>query len=132
MSPYFRPLRRLRIYQAVGALLVVALIWLSLAPLGAAPDFPSSDKVGHVLAYFGLTLWFTQIIRRGKPLLLCGAALITLGITLEWAQGFTAYRYTEAADAVANTLGVALGALAGLSPLGNVLARLEHGRTPPL
>ena len=92
MSPYFRPLRRLRFYQAVGALLVVALIWLSLAPLGAAPDFPSSDKVGHVLAYFGLTLWFTQIIRRGKPLLLCGAALITLGIALEWAQGFTALK----------------------------------------
>lgn len=132
MSASFRQLRRLRLYQGMGGLLVLALIWVSLAPLATAPDFPSSDKFGHVLAYFVLTIWFAQIVRRPKPLVICAGLLVGLGVALEWAQGFTTYRYTEAADAVANALGVSLGVLAGFSPLGNVLARLERGPSQSL
>lgn len=129
MRQHFRPLKYLHWYQIVGGLLVAALVWISLVPLNAAPAFPSSDKVGHIVAYLLLTLWFVQIVPDGRSRLLCGGLLIGLGLLLEWAQGLTAYRYTEAADALANALGVGLGLAVGITPLGDVLEGLERGRS---
>ncbi len=53
------------------------------------------------------------------------AALITLGITLEFIQGWSGYRTFEIADMVANGIGAVLGLFLVHTPLGRSLLWLE-------
>ncbi|HRN60546.1 MAG TPA: VanZ family protein, partial [Chiayiivirga sp.] len=56
-------------------------------------------------------------------------ALVLLGIGLEYAQGaFTDYRTLDMRDALANTLGVIAGLGTQLTPLRDLLLRIDGGR----
>ena len=105
-----RALRRPRLWLAVWAFGWALCVALSLLP-PVAVDAPSgTDKLGHFIAYFVLSAWAVQIFRTGRAQALAAAALVALGIALEFAQaGFTADRFGEPADALADTLGVLLG-----------------------
>ncbi|MGQ0651964.1 MAG: VanZ family protein [Betaproteobacteria bacterium] len=92
---------------AGGWAILAGIVYLSLTPSPPSPDFESSDKLGHLLAYGVLMAWFALLYPARKPFL--AAAFIALGIALELAQGALGYRSLELADMVANSLGIALG-----------------------
>lgn len=88
----------------------VCLAWLMLAPLPADTPhpWPGIDKAEHLLAYAVLTLlWLARRpLRAGVAV-----AIVLYSLVLESAQGLTAYRAVEAADMLANALGVSLALL---------------------
>jgi len=112
------------IWLAAGWLLIIAIVYLSLATLTLPTDVPQSDKLGHLLAYGVLMAWWSQLYvidaRRWKLAL----AFIVLGGSMEIAQGFTPNRYPELLDLVANTTGVLLGWLAAPPRIPSLYARL--------
>lgn len=102
-------------------------IVLSLVPPPDLPGPAGSDKLGHFLAYFTLTTWAVWILRTRRAHLLAALALVGLGIVMEIAQAsLTTLRLGDVRDAVANTLGVAVGLSLTLTPLRFALERLEH------
>jgi len=120
-----RPLRYFTVWRALGWLLVVLVVYLSLTP--APPNIPvtGGDKLGHVLAYGMLMAWFAWLyadlgIRSGFAI-----GFVVLGVSLEFAQGLTEYRSFELGDMAADCVGVALGWIAAYPPVPNVLAWIE-------
>lgn len=80
-----------------------AIVWLSLTPSPPQVDVAHSDKMGHFFAYALLMFWFAQLYWRRAAY---AAGFIALGVGLEIAQGALGFRMYDAADMVANTLGV--------------------------
>ncbi len=111
MTPVF--LSR-RIHTAVGWLMVAATTALSLTPTASLPPVTGgiNDKLGHACLYATLMLWFALITRRPRWFALA-AAIVVFGAALEIAQGFVPTRTPSIVDAIANTCGVAAGALLG-------------------
>ena len=86
------------------------MVYLSLARL-QLPQVPSTigDKINHLLAYGVLMGWFGQLLTNWRHRMFCALALILLGISMEFLQGMTSYRFFEWQDALANSLGVVFG-----------------------
>lgn len=96
-------------YVALGWLLVVAIVWMSLTPAPPKLEFEAGDKAGHLLGYGVLMFWFAQLYA-ARPVRLAYATLFVLmGIVLEVIQGELGYRTYEVFDMFANTAGVLLG-----------------------
>ena len=96
-------------WLASAWMLVGTVVYLSLARLDVDIPEQGGDKFAHVLAYAALTYWFMQVYVRSASRLAIGAALVVLGVTLEFLQGYTGYRHFDYADMVANTIGVVVG-----------------------
>ena len=94
--------------MAAGWALVAAILYLSLTPKPPEMAFESSDKVGHFVAYGSLMFWFAFLYRRTPTRAAYAMAFIAMGIVIEFIQPFTG-RHFEAADMVADGLGVLLG-----------------------
>ncbi len=131
----YRPGRSLKpfahpwLWCGLWCLGIAALVVLSLMPGPPMPDFEDSDKVGHFLAYFLLTAGAVQLFARWSSLLGAGVGLVLLGIGMEYAQGaFTDYRVLDARDALANTIGVIAGLGTQLTPLRDLLLRMDRRR----
>jgi VanZ family protein len=94
----------------IGLVMVGAVFWVSLTPVPVQPvTFDYSDKLAHTAAY-GLLMWWFAVTATNKPaLFIYAAAIATMGISIEFLQEMTGYRYFESADMVANTLGVVAG-----------------------
>ncbi len=89
-------------------------------------DVPDGDKIGHFLAYGLLSAWASWLFASSRTRWLAASALVALGIVLELAQGaFTSDRMMDGYDALADTVGVLLGQLAGLGGAAGFLQRLE-------
>ncbi|HMB42473.1 MAG TPA: VanZ family protein [Luteimonas sp.] len=103
-------------------------IVLSLGPPPPIPsDVPDGDKIGHTLAYFVLSTWAVMIFRTRDAWLRCAAALMALGIAIEFAQGaLTTNRTADPYDALADALGILLGLGVALTPANNFLFKLER------
>ncbi|MCP5223365.1 MAG: VanZ family protein [Zoogloeaceae bacterium] len=91
---------------------LVAVLVLSLAPVPAGHMmFSWQDKLEHVLAFFALGV----LARLGWPgrtaMLVIG--LLAYGGLIEVAQSFTTYRMGDAADWLADALGIGLAMLFG-------------------
>lgn len=118
-------LRFVLLWQAVGWAMVALVIWLSLTPQPPRPPaLLSWDKADHLLAYAVLMFWYAQSFARHWrwPLFLC-----FLGFALEVLQGLSAVRTFDLYDMVANLLGVTLGSMLALTPLGRLLAVVDRG-----
>ena len=111
-------------WQTIAWLGVVAIIILTLMPKPpSVPGFLGWDKGQHVIAYACLMWWFRQAFaRRNRWVIL----LITLGVMLEFIQGWTDYRYFEYGDMVANILGVSCGVILATTRLGRTVAWLDR------
>lgn len=108
-----------------GLALCVALSLLPPIELDAPGN---SDKYGHLLAYFTMTVWAVQIFRRQPAHVLAAVGLFMLGAAIEWAQAnLTTTRHGDPADLLANTLGILLGMVTSVSGawLQNILVRLD-------
>ena len=119
------PLRLRRCWIAIGIGFVVLVVYLSLMPDPPDLGVPGSLKLGHVLAYGWLMLWFAQIYRRPRRRWWLAAAFCALGIVLEYLQGMTDYRGFEYSDMLINGAGVALGLMLAQTPLQNGLRTFE-------
>lgn len=123
----FRPLRGLYGYRAFGALMIVMVITLSLISVPQiGPSFDGADKWHHALAYCSLMFWHGLLVRAPRKLLVYALCFVALGLVMEFAQSFTRVRQMDAYDALANTIGVAVGFALARSKLGNLLVWLER------
>lgn len=118
-------LRFERLWVVLGIGFVLLVVYLSLTP--DLPDIgvPVNQKIGHVLAYGWLMMWFAQIYRAAGRRLMFALAFCALGISLEYLQGMTGYRGFEYSDMVINSAGVALGLGLAHTPLQNGLRAFE-------
>jgi hypothetical protein len=83
------------------------VIYLSLTPDPPDLGAPEGLKVGHLLAYGWLMIWFAQIHRTTGRRMMLAVGFCALGILLEYLQGVTDYRGFEYSDMVINSTGVA-------------------------
>ena len=122
----FKPLRHPRWWSGLWIAAIAIVVVLSLAPSVPMPDVPDGDKLGHFLAYFALAAAAVQLYARWPALLGAGIGLVLLGIGLEYAQGaLTETRMQDPADALANTLGVIAGLATRLTPMRDLLLRID-------
>ncbi|WP_339825537.1 VanZ family protein [uncultured Arenimonas sp.] len=105
----------------------VLCIVLSLMPAVDLPGPAHSDKIGHFLAYFILSAWAVWTFRSRRAHLLAALALVALGVAMEFAQAnLTKVRLGDVRDALANTLGVAVGLSLTFTPLQFALERVDR------
>lgn len=105
-----KPLRRPRVWLGLWLVAVAVVCVASLTPPPPMELPRHGDKVEHLLAYAALAAAAVQLFRPGRFLLGIGAALVLMGVGLEWAQGaLTETRMADPADALANSAGVLLG-----------------------
>ena len=118
-----RRLKYKKTWQAVGWMMVVIVVWLSLTPRPPQPpSFLGWDKAQHFVAYGGLMVWYGMSFARHWrwPLF-----LVCLGVALEFLQGLGGVRSLDPMDMVANTLGVGIGLILVATPLGQSLAMAD-------
>ena len=126
MSAALKPLRRPRLWLGLWIAAIVALVVICLVPLDSLPPLPdNSDKLEHLLGYFALSAAAVQLFGSRRALSLVAVGLVALGIGIEIAQGYTVYRSSDLADALANTLGVLLGMATAVTPWRDLLVRME-------
>jgi VanZ family protein len=99
---------------------------LSLTPRPPEIDIEQGDKLGHLLAYGTLMLWFAQHRLATQQRLRTALGLVALGVALEFVQRWTGYRTYSYADMAANTAGVLLGWLLAPPRLPNLSALAEQ------
>lgn len=116
-----------RVWVTLAWLLISLVVYLSLAPNPPSPlTFENSDKYEHSFAYFTLSFWLCQIYPSARSRALVIIALVGLGVGLEYVQGWTGYRTFDVMDMLADSVGVLLGWLLVLTPLGRMLAYIEN------
>ncbi len=92
----------------LGYAMVLFVIHASLTSSPVMPGFKMSDKVMHIIGYFGLMFWFAQIYWRPETVLKLAIVFMLMGVGLEFLQDLGGVRVLEVYDMVANVLGVLL------------------------
>ena len=115
-----------QLWLVVGWLLVLLVIYLSLAPFAIEVPVEEGDKLGHVAAYAALMFWFANLYETLNTRWTLAIGLVALGVALEFVQGWTGYRTFEVADMAADALGVAVGWALAPPRLPNVLQHIER------
>jgi VanZ family protein len=110
----------------LGAGFVLLVVWLSLTPDPLDAPRVAEVKSGHFLAYAWLMLWFAQLVRAPRARLALALGLVALGVGLEFAQALTPHRTFAYADMRDDAIGVIVGWLCALSPLGRILPAIDR------
>ncbi len=118
-------LRLLRLWQAIGVLLIGFVVYLSLTPHPIEVPIEHGDKYGHILAYGTLMFWFAQIYLGRVARIGWAIGFVAMGIGLEFLQRLTDYRTFEIADMIADACGVIIGWVAAPPRLPHALRYLE-------
>jgi len=111
-----RPIKRLleRNAFAIAILLTLFITFISLVSLKGMPQIKleNSDKIGHSIAYFLLSLsWFFALKKRFNNNLII-TFLISYGIIIEVLQEvLTTHRQGDFSDVLANSIGIILAYL---------------------
>lgn len=120
------PLTHASAWLAASVLLVVAVLYVSLAPLNVPADLPTHfDKVEHAFAYMFLAVWFSGLLVRAHYWKIV-VALAVLGLvieTLQHAMGLG--RHGDPMDMAANLLGVGLGIALASRRMGGWAPKVE-------
>jgi len=93
------------------ALYALALTTVSLLPAEKLSGASFNDKAAHFLCYALFALVAAGLPLAGKRYLLLCIGLILFGLGLEGAQSWVPGRESSLLDALANTAGVAAGAI---------------------
>jgi VanZ family protein len=109
----------------MGWALVLAIVYLSLTPHPIEIQVEEGDKMGHLLAYGTLMLWFAQLYDTTKARCLLAVGCVALGVGLEFAQIFTDARSFELADMAADAAGAGIGWVLAPPRLFNFLFHIE-------
>lgn len=103
------PLTHAPAWITASVLLIVAVLYLSLAPIAQPPLPTNFDKVEHAFAYAGLAVWFTGLAAPRRYGLVA-LALAALGLTIEVLQAAMPFgRQGDPWDMVANVTGIVVG-----------------------
>ncbi|MDO8350723.1 MAG: VanZ family protein [Gallionella sp.] len=122
-----RGLKHHRLWAGAGWLLVALVVYLSLVPHPPEPlSFEHVDKLEHTFAYAMLSFWFCQSYSLAKSRIVVIAALVSMGIGLEFVQDWSGYRMFDVLDMLANSLGVLIGWLLAMTPLGHAFTYIER------
>jgi VanZ family protein len=99
-------LRLGRLWWAIGWAMVLVITVSCLEPAKYVPELHLWDKAEHALAFFGMSVWFGGLLRRGRyPLV--GLALLLFGGGIEIAQGLMGWgRDADTLDFAADTVGI--------------------------
>jgi VanZ family protein len=90
-------------------LFLAALLYMSLSPVPAVtPSIQNIDKMVHAGAYGLLFALAVKAYNARLPLWALAVATMVFGVSMEWAQSLTGYRYGEPMDMVANGTGIAI------------------------
>lgn len=127
MIERLKPFGHPRLWLNLWGLAIAGVIVLSLTPPAPLPPLPSgTDKIEHALAYAMLASGAVQLFRERGTCWAIGAALVMLGIGLEFAQGaYTADRMQDPFDALANAVGVFIGLSTRATPMRDWLMRRD-------
>lgn len=126
VSTTLKPLRRAGFWLGLWCAAVLVVIVVCLIPPPELNLPQNSDKVEHLLAYFILSASAVQLFGSRRALCWVAAGLVAMGVGIEWAQGaLTATRMADPMDALANASGVLIGMLTALTPLRDLLLRLQ-------
>ncbi len=117
-------LKHKRFWIVCGACFLILVIYLSVTPQPLNVPKWHAFNIGHMSAYAWLMFWFSQIYRRPAQRATLGIGFVALGIGLEYVQAMIGrdFAYTDMRD---DAIGVAIGAILVLTPLGGTLAMLE-------
>ena len=104
------PLAHAPAWIVASVLLVVTVLYLSLAPLTVPVNLPTHfDKVEHAAAYVFLVVWFTGLVaqpRYGRVVV----ALAVFGLMIEFLQAAMPLgRQGDPWDVLANVTGIGIG-----------------------
>jgi VanZ family protein len=123
-----KPLRRPRLWLSLWCAAIAAVVVGSLLPAMDLPPVPTgADKLEHFAGYGVLAAIAVQLFATRAALWRAGLGLVVLGIALEAAQFlFTSTRMMDGWDALANSLGVLAGLATALTPMRDLLLRLER------
>ena len=101
------------------------------------PQFPSSDKVAHVLLYSGLGILWARAAKANWPhwtfsLLLLSTMFFTgfYGVTDEWHQLYVPGRFSDWRDALADVCGGMIGGTGYLVGLRLLTKKTEASLSP--
>lgn len=129
-------LRHPLLWQALALVMLASTVWGTLAPNlpQVTVGISLGDKAQHAIVYACLMWWCLQAFQRCGPL--CWTAVLFLmGGSLEMLQHQTGSRHMEFADMIANGVGILVGFLLWLTPLGRTLQAAElwflRDRTAP-
>jgi len=118
-----------RVLLVVGWVLVISIVVGRLAPMLPNVGVKGGDKIMHLLAYFGLTLWFSGLYPL-RQLWVIALGFFLLGATLEVLQAvLTAHRQMDIRDLAANTMGIAAASFAAIIGVRQWAERLESWLT---
>jgi hypothetical protein len=98
-------------WRGLTLLAVLLISALSLVPLAGPPGPQGGDKAGHFLAYGAAV--FPAALALGRAVWRVALPLFLWSLAVEWLQPGLG-RQGEAADALANGLGLGAGALAAM------------------
>jgi VanZ family protein len=123
-----KPLRWPKLWLGLWWCAIALVAVGSLLPAIVLPAVPAGgDKVQHLLGYGLLAAIAVQVFATRRALLGAALALVVLGVLLELAQGLlTSTRAMDPLDALANTLGIAIGMATALLPVRDWLLRAER------
>ncbi|HZW17886.1 MAG TPA: VanZ family protein [Luteimonas sp.] len=129
---WLKPLRHPRAWLALWWLAVVLVFVVCLVPAPDLPPVPRGfDKVEHFLAFFLLAASAVQLYATRRALWCAALGLVGLGVVIELAQfAFTSSRSMDPRDVLADTLGIAAGFAIALTPLRDLLLRMEARLSP--
>ena len=122
--PRHRPLPWLLLWIAGLALVATA----SLLPAQELPRplWPGIDKLHHVLGHGALSAYAAALFAPPRARFAAAAGLLLFGIGIEAAQqALTATRSADAADVVANLVGIVIGQSIACTRLARVLEHVD-------
>jgi len=106
--------------------MIVGVLVLSLIPSPPVPFELTIAKLDHGFAYFCLSTMAVQLLGGRFERVAATALFATLGIALEFAQGFlTDYRDMSGYDAVIDCAGAVVGLATACTPLRDVLQKFD-------
>jgi VanZ family protein len=102
----------LRLFRAIGAVCLIALVVLSLLPGDERPHTGAAGQAEHAVAYFGTAMFlaFAFQTMRGRVAII--SLLIGMAAVLEVFQRLIPGRHSQLIDWLASSSGAVLGVLA--------------------
>lgn len=119
-----RPLPYLWLWRGIGRVLLLLALAAALLPAPSGMGrIEFGDKILHAGAFAFLMLWYAQIYADGRDRRRLALGLIAFGAAIEVLQGLVPYRSADIWDLLADSVGVAVGALLAQTRLGSLLSR---------
>ena len=113
------------LWLVIGYLMIAFVVQQTLTSSPMDTGIKFSDKFLHTVGYFGLMGWFVQIYHQKKMKIIGAVFFISMGISLEFLQGWSGVRQYELNDMLANAMGVVIAWLLSFTRFADVLSYAE-------